>query len=206
MTGNPQEAQRLDLSNPDPTQWQWVDAGSVPVSLQSGTADIGCGVLLPDGRVLQIGANSNTAIYTPATPGDGTNGAGSWVAGPVLPNGLIGGQTNNGSLSAAMLPNGHVLFVGGHAVGGTDTTHFFEFDPVAFDANPQNPQASLTEVTPTNAKLGDAGGAPADADASQRAGPGVVGWDIGRATLHLHSNRHAASRLAADHHQRRRQW
>ena len=160
VTGNAQQAQRLDVSNSDPSQWQWVDAGSVPVSLQSGTDDLGPGVLLPDGRVFQIGANSNTAIYAPPTPGDGTNGAGSWVAGPVLPNALIGGQTsNNGSLPAAMLPNGHVLFTGGHGVKGLDTTHDFEFDPAAFDANPQDPQASLTDVTPTNAKLGDVGNA-----------------------------------------------
>jgi uncharacterized repeat protein (TIGR01451 family) len=160
VTGNPQEAQRLDVSNPDPSQWQWVDAGSVPVSLQSGTDDLGPAVLLPDGRVFQIGANSNTAIYTPPTPGDGTNGAGSWVAGPVLPNGLIGGQTaNNGSLSAAMLPNGHVLLVGGHGVSNGDTNRFYEFDPAAFDANPQDPQASLIDVTPTNATIGGVGNA-----------------------------------------------
>ena len=59
-----------------------------------------------------------------------------------------------------MLPNGHVLFVGGHGVGNGDTTHFFEFDPAAFDANPQNPQLSLTDVTPTNAKIGDVAAVP----------------------------------------------
>ena len=89
VNGNPGEAQRLD-----PTTMTWVDAGSVPVSLEAGISayqNMGPGVLLPDGRVLQLGRSSNTAIYTPPTPGDGTNGAGSWAAGPVIPDGLEAG-------------------------------------------------------------------------------------------------------------------
>ena len=143
VNGNPGEAQRLDQ-----TTMTWIDSGSVPVVLQTGTDNLGSGVLLPDGRVLQIGANSNTAIYTPSSTAGGT---GSWSAGPVLPNGLIGGQSFDGSgnvgseygsLSAAMLTNGHVLMVAGHATQGTDTWHVLEFDPTA----PLN--SSLTDVTP----------------------------------------------------------
>ena len=97
-------------------------------------------MLLPDGRVFLIGGmgavdgNSNTAIYTPsATPG----GTGTWVSGPALPDGA-GGRLS----SAALLPNGHVLF----AVGNLPV-HLFEFDPTAPIAT------SLTEVTPTTPDL-----------------------------------------------------
>ncbi len=78
------EAQRLD-----PTTMTWVDAGAVPVALGSTHPSIGPAVLLPNGQVFQIGGNGNTALYTPPTPGDGTNGLGSWAAGPVIPGGLV---------------------------------------------------------------------------------------------------------------------
>ena len=121
-----------------------------PRSLQNGTDQIsGSGVLLPDGRVFQIGASSNTALYTPsATPG----GTGTWAAGPVLPNGLIGGQSGliagnagnlYGSCAAAMMSNGHVLFVAAHSTQVSDPYHVFEFDPTA------PIDTSLTDVSPT---------------------------------------------------------
>ncbi len=48
--GNTQEAQRLD-----PTTMTWIDSGTVPVKLDSG-GEIGPALLLPDGRLFQIGA------------------------------------------------------------------------------------------------------------------------------------------------------
>jgi uncharacterized repeat protein (TIGR01451 family) len=124
------EAQRLDTST-----MTWGDAGTVPVVLQSSRPSIGAAVLLPDGRIFQIGGNSNTALYDPATN--------IWTAGPVLPGGLGGNHD-----PAAMLPNGHVLFAVSMTPNYTDANgnygpvKFYEFDPAA----PVN--SSLTDVTP----------------------------------------------------------
>jgi Domain of unknown function DUF11/Kelch motif len=140
VNGNPGEAQRLD-----PTTMSWVDAGAVPVALEAGISayqTMGPGVLLPDGQVLQLGRSSQTAIYTPPTPGDGTNGVGSWTAGPVIPNGLeTGGENSYDGSTAAVLPNGHVLFCADLPDTG-GPTKFFEFDPTAPLAT------SLTDITP----------------------------------------------------------
>ncbi len=129
------EAQRLD-----PTTMTWVDSGTVPVTLGIQGKATGPSMLLPDGRVFLPGGmgavdgNSNTAIYTPSsTPG----GTGTWAAGPALPDGA-GARFS----SAALLPNGHMLF----AVGNMPV-HLFEFDPTAPIAT------SLTEVTPTTPDL-----------------------------------------------------
>ena len=86
VNSNPGQAQRLD-----PTTMTWIDSGSVPVSLEAGIGaglNMGPGVLLADGRVLQLGRSSNTAIYTPSTTPGGT---GTWTAGPVIPGGLEAG-------------------------------------------------------------------------------------------------------------------
>jgi uncharacterized repeat protein (TIGR01451 family) len=141
VNGNAGEAQRLD-----PTTMTWVDAGAAPVALEAGISayqDMGPGVLLPDGQVLQFGRSSQTAIYTPPTTGDGTNGVGSWTAGPVIPDGLEAGGENdaNGGSTAAVLPNGHVLFCADLPDTG-GPTKFFEWDPTAPLAS------SLTDVTP----------------------------------------------------------
>jgi hypothetical protein len=82
-----------------PSTNTWVDVGSVPVPLSGSSlgSELGPAFLLPDGRVLQIGANSNTAIYTPATN--------SWVAGPTIPN-----AKGADDAPGAELPNGHVIF------------------------------------------------------------------------------------------------
>ena len=125
------EAQRLD-----PTSMTWIDSGTAFVGLGVPGKANGPSMLLPDGRVFVAGnlsainGNSNTAIYTPsAIPG----GTGTWVSGPALPDGLEARFS-----SAALLPNGHVLF----AVGMIPL-RLFEFDPTAPIAT------SLTEVTPT---------------------------------------------------------
>jgi ELWxxDGT repeat protein len=144
VNSNPGEAQRLD-----PTSMTWVDSGSVPVPLEAGISafpTMGPGVLLPDGRLLQFGRSSQTAIYTPSTTPGGT---GSWAAGPVIPNGLEAGggaaNANTGS-AAAMLLNGHVLFDADMPDSG-GPTRFFEFDPTAPLAT------SLTDVTPSIAQF-----------------------------------------------------
>ena len=129
--GNGQHAQRMD-----PATMTWIDAGSVPVALVSGS-EIGPAVLLPDGRVFQVGATGNTALYTPSSSPGGT---GTWATGPVLPSGLT-----NTDGPGAMMPNGHVIFAAGPAGGAP--THIIEFDPTAPLAS------SLTDVTPTNPNL-----------------------------------------------------
>jgi ELWxxDGT repeat protein len=137
VNSNQGQVQRLD-----PTSMTWIDSGTVPVSLEAGISaslDLGPGVLLPDGRMLQLGRASNTAIYTPAATPSGT---GSWSAGPVIPGGLeTGGDDAITGSTAAMLPNGHVLFVADKPDSG-GPTRIFEFDPTLPLAT------SLTDVTP----------------------------------------------------------
>jgi hypothetical protein len=109
----------------------WVDAGSVPVPLTDSTVglELGPGAVLPDGRVIQTGANINTAIYTPSTN--------TWVAGPVLPAGL-GADDSPG----ALLPNGHFIFAVDSTVprNSTPPTKLYDFDYTT---------DTLTDVTPT---------------------------------------------------------
>ena len=121
---NVQEAQRFD-----PSTMNWIDSGRVPVALDNGD-EMGPAVLLSDGRVFQIGATSNTALYTPSTTPGGT---GTWAAGPVIPGGLIGSDS-----CAAMMPNGDVLLAVGTHLSGGGSTKIYEFDPAA---------NSLTDVT-----------------------------------------------------------
>jgi Domain of unknown function DUF11/Kelch motif len=119
------EAERLNTST-----MTWGDAGTVPVALQAATTigpTIGPAVLLPDGQVFQVGGDSNTALYDPATN--------TWAAGPVIPGGLGGNEA-----AAAMMPNGHVLFDASATPNFGSPTRIFEFDPA---------DNSVTDVTPT---------------------------------------------------------
>ena len=102
-----------------PSSNTWMNTGAVPVTLSSSADgyELGPGFLLPDGRAFYLGANGNTAYYTPSTN--------SWTAGPVIPNGL-GADDAPG----AELPDGKILFT-------ADTplfhgpTRIFEFDPTS---------------------------------------------------------------------------
>jgi hypothetical protein len=111
----------------DPTQGQWVDAGTLPVALSSSGVgyEMGPALLLPDGRVLEVGAQGNTALYTPSTN--------SWAAGPTLPAGM-GADDAPG----AMLPNGHVMFA-------ADTT-LFTAPTLLGDFNPATGKLSQVPV------------------------------------------------------------
>jgi hypothetical protein len=79
--------------------------------------ELGPNVLLPDGDLFIIGANGNTAIYTPSTN--------TWVAGPVIPNGMGADDA-----PAAVLPNGNVLFAADLPLFN-GPTQLFDYDPVA---------------------------------------------------------------------------
>jgi uncharacterized repeat protein (TIGR01451 family) len=133
VTRNVDHAQRLD-----PSTMTWVDSGQSPVGLVSGS-EVGGAVLLPDGRVLEIGGTSNTTLYTPPDTPDGT---GTWEAGPVIPSSM-------GAVDApvAMMPNGHALLAVGPSPGYNSPTKLFEYDPMA------PVEASLTDVTPTTPNL-----------------------------------------------------
>jgi hypothetical protein len=105
------------IPGPTDAQDQWIPAlapgsalppflGSLGANPGSPLAlpqpELGPGVLLPDGNVFWIGADSNTVLYTPPTTLTGT---GSWTSGPnILYN--FGGF----DAPAAVEPDGNVLF------------------------------------------------------------------------------------------------
>ena len=115
-----------------PSLNQWINDGNVPVALYGVWQEIGPALLLPDGRAFFIGGQpftaglgSPTAFYTPS----GNTNAGSWQAGPVLPDGQVSGDT-----PGAMLVNGKILLATSPYSGtGSQTTptSLYEFDPVA---------------------------------------------------------------------------
>lgn len=126
---------------------QWINDDTVPVALFGNAtgngSEIGPALLLPDGRAFFIGANGNTAFYTPS----GTTNNGSWAAGPDLPN----SQSCPDAPGAVMI-NGKVLFTtspigsgSGSANVFTKPTSYYEYDPVANTYTRQNsPYGGLT--------------------------------------------------------------
>ncbi len=120
-----------------PSTNTWVDAGVVPVAL-SGSAvsgEIGPALLLPDGRVFQIGATNQTALYTPSTN--------TWAVGPSLPAGMGADDT-----PAAILPNGHVIFAADQSTPKSyqPPAELFDFDPVANTITQMTTPPALTAV------------------------------------------------------------
>ena len=119
----------------------WVDAGTVPVTLTSSSLgyEMGPAFLLPNGNVFQIGANSNTAIYTPSTN--------TWAAGPTIPN-----SKGCDDAPGVMLPNGHVLFLADtYSPLFTAPTQVFDYDPVANTITQQSTPTALTSVLNSDA-------------------------------------------------------
>ncbi len=112
-----------------PALTNWIADANVPVSLYSPVGDeMGPALLLANGKAFFLGGSGHTAIYTPS----GTTNAGSWVAGPDIPNGLTAADA-----PAAMMPNGKILCaVAGapYTNSGSSTeqfsspTSFFEYD------------------------------------------------------------------------------
>jgi hypothetical protein len=98
-----------------PATGQWVPTGSVPVQLADSNSELGAGLLLQNGLVLQLGATSNTALYNPTTN--------TWVAGPQIPN-------NDGcdDAPAAELPDGNVIFAADAGNFSTGVT-LYEYNP-----------------------------------------------------------------------------
>ena len=131
-----------------PSLNKWIHDANCTVQLfGNGTgngSEIGPGLLLPDGRAFFIGANGNTAFYTPS----GNTNYGSWATGPDLPN----SQSCPDAPGAVMI-NGKVLFTCSPIGFGTDKTNIFtkptsyyEYDPVANTFARQNaPTGGLTD-------------------------------------------------------------
>ncbi len=108
----------------NPTTGVWSETGSVPEPL-TGAAygyELGPALLLPDGRVFQIGANSNTAFYSPSSN--------TWSIGPVIPNGM-----GAGNAPAVLLPSGHVLFAADDPSQNAPT-QLFDFNPTTNTITP----------------------------------------------------------------------
>ena len=113
----------------DPSTGSWSATGAVPVPL-SGNAfgyELGPATLLPNGNVFQVGANGNTAIYTPSTN--------TWVAGPIVP-----GSFQADDAPGAMLPNGHFIFAADAPPGIFNApTKIFDYDYTT---------GTITDITP----------------------------------------------------------
>ncbi len=119
ISGNTGYAERDVFTPGSPGSFAWSSitpgAGSTGLlPLLSSTAlaqQLGPMIRLQDDRILAIGANGHTAIYTPST--------GAWVQGPDITN--KGGHFAAEGGPAAILPNGDVLFAADAGLGATVT-------------------------------------------------------------------------------------
>jgi hypothetical protein len=116
-----------------PSAGAFVPAGTLPSGgLFDVKQEIGPGLLLANGKVLWIGGNGQTAIYTPPS---GPSDPGSWVAGPPIPDGYTADDA-----PAVNLRDGTVLFLAD--VGGSDyigPTKMYVYDPVSNLMSPGTP-------------------------------------------------------------------
>jgi hypothetical protein len=142
-----------------PSLNQWINDGNVPVSLYDGSGEIGPAFLLPDGRAFFIGGQRNTAglgsytaFYTPS----GNTNAGSWAAGPVLPNGQVSGDA-----PGAILVNGKILCAtspwSSIFPNQSPPTSLYEFDPVAnsFSQVTAPPNSAFPYLVPSDIRMLD---------------------------------------------------
>jgi hypothetical protein len=116
-----------------PSLNQWFADGPTPVNLFGFGAELGAGLMLPNGKAFYIGGSSNTAIYT---PGSSLTAAGSWVAGATIPNNLAAIDA-----PACMMRNGKILCALGTNTGFGSESFFYEYDYVT---------NSFTQVTAPN--------------------------------------------------------
>jgi hypothetical protein len=117
---------------------QWFDAsppaGSLPILNDVNLGlELGPAVLLPNGRVFQIGGNSHTALYNPSSQ--------TWSLGHDLPTRTSDGtQLTADDAPAAVLPNGKVLLALSPPLQSDYTfpfgTQIFEYDPTADSFTP----------------------------------------------------------------------
>ena len=121
-----------------PSLNKWIIDANVNVALYSSSDEIGPAFLLPSGKVIYLGGNGNTAIYTPT----GTTNAGAWAAGAVIPGGF---GVEDGP--AAMMVNGRILCAVGSTTNYLPPTYFYEYDPVANSFSQVNGPTGTTDAT-----------------------------------------------------------
>jgi hypothetical protein len=122
-----------------PSLNKWVDDGVLPVSIYNNIGEMGPGFLLPNGRAFFLGGTSNTVFYIPT----GTTNAGTWIAGPNIPDGH---GVSDGA--GAMMVNGKVLCAVGSSTNFGSTTWFYEFDSVSNSFTAVNGPNGPTEQMP----------------------------------------------------------
>ncbi len=127
-----------------PSLNQWINDGVVPIAMYDPFLfEEGAAFLLPNGKAMFLGSTGHTALYTPT----GTTNAGSWTAGPDIPNGQ-----GTPDAPAAMMVDGVILC----AVSPVPTTNnftsptsFYEYDPVANAFTQVNGPTGLTLSGPS---------------------------------------------------------
>jgi hypothetical protein len=121
-----------------PATGAWTRSGDTVGRIEDPTSyEEGPAVLLPTGRVLQIGANSDgsanaksfSSLYDPLT--------GTWSKGPALPN-VAGDYYSAEDAPAALLPSGNVLlqlspaYISNCGSAFCAPSHFFEYNGTGF--------------------------------------------------------------------------
>jgi len=110
-----------------PASNTWFTDQPVPINLYSSNGEIGAALRMTSGKILYVGGNNQTEIYTPSPLG-GAN-AGSWSPGPNLPGSLVMRDApscvlNNGKLLLALVPS-----------TGDSPIYLYEYDPNANSFN-----------------------------------------------------------------------
>ncbi len=143
-----------------PSLNRWVPDASVPTTVYSSDGEEGAAFLLPTGKVILFCGTGGTAIYTPWTQTDaglytpaGATNAGSWAAGPNIPN-----SNAPHDAPGAMMANGRILCVMGDSLTDYGNSNIiYEYDSAAnsFTQVPNNPIASSPAYTTTLLDLPD---------------------------------------------------
>ena len=122
-----------------PASGTWINDSALPLELHSVADEMSAAFLLPSGKAIFLGANGNTAIYTPT----GTTAKGTWIAGPAIPNGygIMDGP-------AAMMVNGRILCAVGNPTNFTAPTYFFEYDPAGNSFTQVNGPTAISDNVP----------------------------------------------------------
>jgi hypothetical protein len=129
-----------EVYNPNTNTWSpTTNSATNPPSQLSNPSigyELGPALVLPDGRVFQVGANGNTAFYDYRTN--------TWSGGPQIIDG-VGQLLGADDAPGAVLPNGQVVFAADHGpTNGTFSgpTELFTFDPTS-NTITQIPSATL---------------------------------------------------------------
>ncbi len=117
-----------------------MNTGPVPIALSNTTEyELGPNAVLPNGKVIQLGGNGNSAIFDPST--DTNTGGGTWTAGPTLPGGYVCDDA-----PGVLLPNGQFVFTA-DLPSYTQPTHVFDYDYVSNTISDITPSAASGDPT-----------------------------------------------------------